>query len=274
MEGGKGSLGSTESGFFLVWICFFQLPSPPDLQRAAGDFAPSPSGSAFVRSPAASAAPPALRPPRSPPPPAAGRPAPALFFPPCPPAKERHMLIPPGAGIFCYCCCGLLRPRQMLRNQGLLKCRCRMLFNDLKVFLLRRPPAPPPPSPPPPLPMPSGAEAAAGAAPPGGRGPGWRAAGGGGGAGSPAAEEWGSPAGEPPASLPSSTSSDDFGKGKAEDRYSLGSSVDSGIRTPLCRICFQGPEQVSDRGRWALGRGPRRARWQRCSSLRDPGPAA
>ncbi|NXT29772.1 MARH4 ligase, partial [Syrrhaptes paradoxus] len=70
------------------------------------------------------------------------------------------MLIPPGAGIFCYCCCcGLLRPRQMLRNQGLLKCRCRMLFNDLKVFLLRRPPAPPPPSPPPPpLPMPGGAE--------------------------------------------------------------------------------------------------------------------
>uniref|UniRef100_A0A8C4KUG1 RING-type E3 ubiquitin transferase n=1 Tax=Dromaius novaehollandiae TaxID=8790 RepID=A0A8C4KUG1_DRONO len=47
------------------------------------------------------------------------------------------MLIPPGAALFCYCCCGLLRPRQMLRNQGLLKCRCRMLFNDLKVFLLR-----------------------------------------------------------------------------------------------------------------------------------------
>ncbi|XP_062463766.1 E3 ubiquitin-protein ligase MARCHF4 isoform X2 [Pezoporus occidentalis] len=159
------------------------------------------------------------------------------------------MLIPPGAVIFCCCCCGLLRPRQMLRNQGLLKCRCRMLFNDLKVFLLRRPPAPPPPSPPPPLPMLGGAEAAAGgpagAAPLVGRGLGWRAAGGGGGggAGSPAAEEWGSPAGEPPASLPSSTSSDDFGKSKAEDRYSLGSSVDSGIRTPLCRICFQGPEQ-------------------------------
>uniref|UniRef100_A0A8B9T5I8 RING-type E3 ubiquitin transferase n=1 Tax=Anas platyrhynchos TaxID=8839 RepID=A0A8B9T5I8_ANAPL len=133
------------------------------------------------------------------------------------------MLIPPGALLFCYCCCGLLRPRQMLRNQGLLKCRCRMLFNDLKVFLLRRPPAPPPPSPPPPLPMPGGAEAGAGGtAPPGGRGAGWRG---------------------PPASLPSSTSSDDFGKGKAEDRYSLGSSVDSGIRTPLCRICFQGPEQ-------------------------------
>uniref|UniRef100_A0A8B9T4Q0 RING-type E3 ubiquitin transferase n=1 Tax=Anas platyrhynchos TaxID=8839 RepID=A0A8B9T4Q0_ANAPL len=79
---------------------------------------------------------------------------------------------------------------------------------------------------------------AGGTAPPGGRGAGWRGA-----AGSPGAEEWGSPAGEPPASLPSSTSSDDFGKGKAEDRYSLGSSVDSGIRTPLCRICFQGPEQ-------------------------------
>lgn len=161
------------------------------------------------------------------------------------------MLIPPGALLFCYCCCGLLRPRQMLRNQGLLKCRCRMLFNDLKVFLLRRPPAPPPPSPPPPLPMPGGAEAGAGGtAPPGGRGAGWRGA-----AGSPGAEEWGSPAGEPPASLPSSTSSDDFGKGKAEDRYSLGSSVDSGIRTPLCRICFQGPEQVRPRRAVGWGRG-------------------
>ncbi|NXJ15468.1 MARH4 ligase, partial [Odontophorus gujanensis] len=49
------------------------------------------------------------------------------------------MLIPPGAVIFCYCCCGLLRPRQMLRNQGLLKCRCRMLFNDLKQDLASQP---------------------------------------------------------------------------------------------------------------------------------------
>uniref|UniRef100_A0A8C9NF18 RING-type E3 ubiquitin transferase n=1 Tax=Serinus canaria TaxID=9135 RepID=A0A8C9NF18_SERCA len=62
--GGKGSLGSTEWFFFLVWI-FFSIAVPAGLQRAAGDLAPSPSGSAFVRSPAASAVPPALRPPRS-----------------------------------------------------------------------------------------------------------------------------------------------------------------------------------------------------------------
>ncbi|NXF44488.1 MARH4 ligase, partial [Oceanites oceanicus] len=54
------------------------------------------------------------------------------------------MLIPPGAVIFCYCCCGLLRPRQMLRNQGLLKCRCRMLFNDLKLIYVQRKPVPAP----------------------------------------------------------------------------------------------------------------------------------
>ncbi|ELW49192.1 E3 ubiquitin-protein ligase MARCH4 [Tupaia chinensis] len=55
-------------------------------------------------------------------------------------------------------------------------------------------------------------------------------------------DDWGGPATEPPASLLSSASSDDFYKEKAEDRYSLG-SLDSGMRTPLCRICFQGPEQ-------------------------------
>uniref|UniRef100_A0A2K6A2P2 Membrane associated ring-CH-type finger 4 n=1 Tax=Mandrillus leucophaeus TaxID=9568 RepID=A0A2K6A2P2_MANLE len=163
---------------------------------------------------------------------------------------------------WCCCCgwycCGLCAPApQMLRHQGLLKCRCRMLFNDLKVFLLRRPPQaplpmhgdpqlpglaannntlpalgaggwagwrgprevvgrePPPVPPPPPLP-PSSVE-----------------------------NDWGGPATEPPASLLSSASSDDFCKEKTEDRYSLGSSLDSGMRTPLCRICFQGPEQVS-----------------------------
>uniref|UniRef100_A0A670JYS5 Membrane associated ring-CH-type finger 4 n=1 Tax=Podarcis muralis TaxID=64176 RepID=A0A670JYS5_PODMU len=173
------------------------------------------------------------------------------------------MLIPTGAIVLWYCCCGLLIPRQMLRHQGLLKCRCRMLFNDLKVFLLRRPPAPPPPSPPPLPPMNSGDQALSLQASNnntlttlygGRRGP-WRAptagggggGGGGGGATSPPEEEWGSPGGEgeQPMSMMSSASSEDFCKGKAEDRYSLGSSLDSGMRTPLCRICFQGPEQVS-----------------------------
>lgn len=176
-----------------------------------------------------------------------------------------HMLMPLCGLLWwwwCCCCgwycCGLCAPApQMLRHQGLLKCRCRMLFNDLKVFLLRRPPQaplpmhgdpqppglaannntlpalgaggwagwrgprevvgrePPPVPPPPPLP-PSSVE-----------------------------NDWGGPATEPPASLLSSASSDDFCKEKTEDRYSLGSSLDSGMRTPLCRICFQGPEQVS-----------------------------
>ncbi|XP_065269841.1 E3 ubiquitin-protein ligase MARCHF4 [Emys orbicularis] len=160
------------------------------------------------------------------------------------------MFIPAG-GVGLWCCrCGLRSPRQMLRHHSLLKCRCRMLFNDLKVLLLRRPPAPPPP--PPPLPMDSGDPRPGGPAANnntlparhGGRGGAWRApAAGGGGPASPPEEEWGSPAGEPPASAMSSASSEDFCKGKAEDRYSLASSLDSGMRTPLCRICFQGPEQ-------------------------------
>ncbi|KAB0379486.1 hypothetical protein FD755_007270, partial [Muntiacus reevesi] len=158
------------------------------------------------------------------------------------------MLMPLGGLLrWCCCCaqyrCGLCPPApQMLRHQGLLKCRCRMLFNDLKVFLLRRPPPAPlpmhgepqppglvannntlpalgaggretPPLPPPP-PLPPSVE-----------------------------DDWSGPATEPPVSLLSSASSDDFCKGKAEDRYSLGSSLESGMRTPLCRICFQGPEQ-------------------------------
>lgn len=171
-------------------------------------------------------------------------------------ASTGHMLMPQ-SGLpwwwWWYCCawyrCGLCLPApQMLRHQGLLKCRCRMLFNDLKVLLLRRPP-------PAPLPMhgepqPPGVAAnntlpALGA---GGRA-GWRGPREGVGRETPplppsAEDDWGGPAAEPPALLLSSASSDDFCKGKAEDRYSLGSSLDSGMRTPLCRICFQGPEQV------------------------------
>lgn len=143
----------------------------------------------------------------------------------------------------------------MLRHQGLLKCRCRMLFNDLKVFLLRRPP-------PAPLPMhgdpqPPGLTANNNTLPALGAGgwAGWRSPREGVGRETPplpplppfppsVEDDWGGPATEPPALLLSSASSDDFCKGKAEDRYSLGSSLDSGMRTPLCRICFQGPEQV------------------------------
>lgn len=140
-------------------------------------------------------------------------------------------------------CCGLLSPRQMLRHQGLLKCRCRMLFNDLKVLLLRRPPQTPS------LPMNSTDLGAGGGLAANNNtltalGRAWRVPGG----GATPEEDWCYPATAPglqhqPTSVVSSTSSDEFCKGKNEDRYSLG-SLDSGMRTPLCRICFQGPEQV------------------------------
>lgn len=42
-----------------------------------------------------------------------------------------------------------------------------------------------------------------------------------------------------------SSPSDDCSKGKLEERFSLTSYTESGFRTPLCRICFQGPEHVS-----------------------------
>lgn len=161
----------------------------------------------------------------------------------------------------CYCCswysCGLCTPApQMLHHQGLLKCRCRMLFNDLKLFLLRRPP--PAPQPMHGDPQPLGLTANNNTLPALGAGgwAGWRGPGEGVGRETPPLppppplppssvdDDWGGPATEQPASLLSSASSDDFCKGKAEDRYSLGSSLDSGMRTPLCRICFQGPEQV------------------------------
>ncbi|XP_040332117.1 E3 ubiquitin-protein ligase MARCHF4 isoform X2 [Leopardus geoffroyi] len=172
-------------------------------------------------------------------------------------------MLMPLSGLFwwwCCCCarscCGLCAPApQMLRHQGLLKCRCRMLFNDLKVFLLRRPP-------PAPLPMhgdpqPPSLAANNNTLPALGAGgwAGWRGPREGVGREttplppppplppSSVEDDWGGPATEPPASLLSSASSDDFCKGKAEDCYSLGSSLDSGMRTPLCRICFQGPEQ-------------------------------
>lgn len=179
-----------------------------------------------------------------------------------PSASTGHMLMPlSGLLWWWWCCCawyrcGLCTPApQMLRHQGLLKCRCRMLFNDLKVFLLRRPP-------PAPLPMhgeprPPGLAANNNTLPALGAGgwAGWRGPREGVSRETPplppppplqpsVEDDWGGPATEPPVSLLSSASSDDFCKGKAEDRYSLGSSLDSGMRTPLCRICFQGPEQV------------------------------
>ncbi|XP_066543785.1 E3 ubiquitin-protein ligase MARCHF4 [Amia ocellicauda] len=166
-----------------------------------------------------------------------------------------------GVGVILWCC-GLLGHRQMQRHQGLLKGRCCVLFGDLKVFLLR-PPAPsaPPPSPPPmigrdPDNPANGAPGASSVAdnstltraP---RTEGWTAPPAGGASGPEEEEEeederaeaWAGAAPEQSVSLVSSTSSDDFSKGKSDERLSVGSGTDSGIRTPVCRICFQGPEQ-------------------------------
>ncbi|XP_067373180.1 collagen alpha-2(VI) chain-like isoform X2 [Channa argus] len=143
----------------------------------------------------------------------------------------------------------------MLRSQGMLKNRCCVLLGDLRVLLLG-PPAPPTPLPPlnpmsgqtteshetgvtvpdnnntltrshqhagdwtaPPL---AGATVL-----PGGERPvaGWV------------------DAAELSAALRGcSSSSDDCSKDKLEERFSLTSYTESGFRTPVCRICFQGPE--------------------------------
>uniref|UniRef100_A0A3Q2Y9V3 RING-type E3 ubiquitin transferase n=1 Tax=Hippocampus comes TaxID=109280 RepID=A0A3Q2Y9V3_HIPCM len=93
----------------------------------------------------------------------------------------------------------------MLRGQAMLKSRCCVLLSDLRLLLLG-PPAPPPP---PPL-SPMNGQATQSR--------------------EPGVAERGTP------------SSDDCSKGKLEERFSLTSYTESGFRTPVCRICFQGPE--------------------------------
>lgn len=149
----------------------------------------------------------------------------------------------------------------MLRSQGMLKSRCCVLLGDLRVLLLG-PPAPPTPLPP--LTPMSGQTAdghetgvaadnnntltrvhqqqqqpphadrvaapasAAAIGPPCGERAGWV------------------DAAELSVALRGcSSSSDDCSKGKLEERFSLTSYTESGFRTPVCRICFQGPEHVS-----------------------------
>ncbi|KAL1021741.1 hypothetical protein UPYG_G00017400 [Umbra pygmaea] len=56
-----------------------------------------------------------------------------------------------------------------------------------------------------------------------------------------AAEEWLQATGH--TALDYCSSSEDCSKEKYDERLSLNSCTDSGVRTPLCRICFQGPEQ-------------------------------
>ncbi|XP_076847907.1 E3 ubiquitin-protein ligase MARCHF4 [Brachyhypopomus gauderio] len=143
--------------------------------------------------------------------------------------------------------------RPMQRRQGKQGSRCRVLFSDLKVFLLR----PPTPSAPPPAFTPMNGLNAEGnatssaastdgslanghhrpvgrssTAPP----PGEPSEGTG-------SEDWAHGKAEAPRSLDGCSSSDDCSKEKFDERLSLNSCTDSGVRTPLCRICFQGPEQ-------------------------------
>ena len=155
-------------------------------------------------------------------------------------------------------CWGLLTRRQMLQSQGMLK-GWYSLFIDLKVLLLRPPAlsAPPPTF----IPMNRDTESHANGvvgtgsvadnnntlisapqlagstvSPTGGAaGPGEGRA----------VVGWPVTAAGQPGALDCSSSSDDCSKEKSEEGFSLTSCTDSGFRTPLCRICFQGPEQVS-----------------------------
>uniref|UniRef100_UPI001EAF53B5 E3 ubiquitin-protein ligase MARCHF4-like n=1 Tax=Oncorhynchus gorbuscha TaxID=8017 RepID=UPI001EAF53B5 len=136
----------------------------------------------------------------------------------------------------------------MLRGPDMLKSRCFVLFGDLKGLLLR------PPSPVSVLiPMTGHVPDSHGvpsdvsgpdnstltgdirtAPPPGCQRAGERQTGGGSG--------W-VDAAEPSGVLHCSSSSDSWAKDKLDQRFSLCSYSESGsLRTPVCRICFQGPE--------------------------------
>ncbi|XP_036397104.1 E3 ubiquitin-protein ligase MARCHF4-like [Megalops cyprinoides] len=156
------------------------------------------------------------------------------------------MLLEIGVIVWCW---GLLSRTQMHRHQVMLKGRCCVLFSDLKVFLLR----PPTPSAPPPAFIPMSGQSAEGHArsadssaltnPARPEGFSVQLTGGAVGVDENRATEGWSGAAAQPGTLDCSSSSDDCSKEKTEERLSLTSCTDSGVRTPLCRICFQGPEQ-------------------------------
>ncbi|XP_028292839.1 E3 ubiquitin-protein ligase MARCH4 [Gouania willdenowi] len=140
----------------------------------------------------------------------------------------------------------------------MLKSRCCVLLGELRVLLLGHPPTPlPPPVPPMSGQAPENPETGVTVPdnnntltrshqqqPPAGdrSAPPAAAAGGGPPCGERSAERW-VDAGELSAALRGcSSSSDECSKGKLEERFSLTSFSESGLRTPLCRICFQGPE--------------------------------
>lgn len=141
----------------------------------------------------------------------------------------------------------------MLRSRGMLKSRCCVLLGDLRVLLLG-PPAPPTPLPPL-TPMSGQASESHEASIPDNNNTltrshqhaGDRTASSTAGATgtSRPVEGWVDAAELSAALRGCSSSSDDCSKGKLEERFSLTSYTESGFRTPVCRICFQGPEHVS-----------------------------
>ncbi|XP_051558495.1 E3 ubiquitin-protein ligase MARCHF4 [Myxocyprinus asiaticus] len=139
-------------------------------------------------------------------------------------------------------CWGLLSRRPMLRRQGKQKGGCCVLLSDLKVFLLR----PPAPSASPPALTPMNELNAEGNAASSAtesnslanghyQPTGWTPTG--------EAEDTRETEDWTHRTLDCCSSSEDCSKEKVDERLSLNSCTDSGVRTPLCRICFQGPEQ-------------------------------
>ncbi|CAG09295.1 unnamed protein product, partial [Tetraodon nigroviridis] len=66
-----------------------------------------------------------------------------------------------------------------------------------------------------------------------------------------------------------SSSSDDCSKSKLEERFSLTSYTESGFRTPVCRICFQGPEHVSPRSSFVSVSNEGGSVWHCCTRVSD-----
>ncbi len=133
----------------------------------------------------------------------------------------------------------------MLRRQGKQKGRCCVLFSDLKVFLLR----PPAPSESPPAFTPMNelngdGNATSSATDSNSFANGHYQPVAGEAADTRGSEDWTHGGADSPRTPDCCSSSEDCSKEKLDERLSLNSCTDSGIRTPLCRICFQGPEQV------------------------------
>lgn len=152
------------------------------------------------------------------------------------------MLLVIGVIVWCW---GLLSRRPMLRRQGKQKGRCCVLFSDLKVFLLR----PPAPSASPPAFIPMNelngdGNATSSATDSNSLANGHYQPVAGEAADTQGSEDWTHSGVDSPRTLDCCSSSEDCSKEKLDERLSLNSCTDSGVRTPLCRICFQGPEQV------------------------------